>query len=52
MLTICLEMFAPSTNWLTRHLMDRKQTCSIRHKMDKSMWPTIGTLDLVHSSHK
>ena len=36
-LTNCREMLEPGTNWLTRHLLDSEQTCSIRHKMDTSM---------------
>ena len=52
MLTNCLAILEHGTNWHSRHFMDSTQTCSIRHKMDKSKWPTSGTLDLLHSSHK
>ena len=29
-----------------------KQTCSISHQVDKSLWPTFSSFDLIHSSHK
>ena len=41
----CLEMRAPGTNWLTRHLVDSEQTCSRSHQMDRSLRRTLPALD-------
>ena len=45
------DMFVPGTNWKTWHSMVSEQTCTIDHKMDQSLWQTIISFDLLHSSY-
>ena len=52
MLRNCSEMVKISPHWTTRYYMVSEQTCTIDHKMDQSMWQTIISFDLPHSSHK
>ena len=52
MLSNCCEMpVIPGTNWKTRYSMVSKQTCTISHKMDQSLWQTPESIDFIHSSH-
>ena len=44
-------MFMLGTNWKTCCSMVSEQSCTIDHKMDQSMWQTIISIDLLHSSH-
>ena len=39
------------TNWTTWFSMVSEQTCTINHKMDQSLWQTIMSFDLLHSSY-
>ena len=39
------------TNWKTGYSMVSEQTCTIHHKMDQSLWQTIISFDLLHSSY-
>ena len=48
----CLDMLVRGTNWKTRDSVVGQQTCSISHWMDRSMTRTLGSFDLIHSSHK
>ena len=52
MLSNCSEMLVLGTNWKTWYSMVGEQTSTIDHKMDKSLWQTIISFDLLHSSHK
>ena len=52
MLSNCSEMLKLGTYWTTRYSMVSEQTCTIDHKMDPSLWQTIISFDLLHSSHK
>ena len=52
MLTNCVEVLVPGTNWKTRHSMVCQQTCKSSHKMDSGMRQTIGKIDFIHSPHK
>ena len=49
--TYCSEMSIFGTYWETWYSMVCEQTCSCCHKMDKSLWQTFATFDLIHSSH-
>ena len=51
MLPNCSEMLILGTSWTTGYSMVSEQTCTIDHKMDQSMWQTIISFDLSHSSH-
>ena len=51
MLSNCSEMLKRGTYWTTRNSMVSEQTCTINHKMDQSMWQTIISFDLLHSSY-
>ena len=51
MLTNCSEMLVLGTYWKIRYSMVSEQTCTIDHKMDQSMWQTIISFDLSHSSY-
>ena len=51
MLSKCSEMLILGTNWETWYSMVSEQTCTIDHKMDQSLWPTIISFDLLQSSH-
>ena len=51
MLSNCYKMFVLGTYWKTRYSMVSDQTCTIDHKMDQSLWQTIISLDLLHSSY-
>ena len=51
MLSDCSEMLILGTHWKTRYFMVSEQTCTIDHKMDQSLWQTIISFDLLHSSH-
>ena len=52
MLTDCLEMLVPGTNWETKHLMVCQQTCKNNHKMDSGLRQTFGKIDFMFSSLK
>ena len=47
----CSEILIFGTYWTTRYSVVREQTCTINHKMDQSMWQTIISFDLLHSSY-
>ena len=51
MLSNSSEMFFLGTYWKTRYSMASKQTCTIDCEMDQSVWQTIISFDLLHSSH-
>ena len=51
MLSNCSEMLKLGTNWTTRYSMVSEQTCTIDHKMDQSLWQTLESIDLLHSSY-
>ena len=51
MLSNCSEMFILGTYWTTWYSLVSEQTCTIDHKMDQSLWQTIISFDLLHSSH-
>ena len=51
MLSICCEMLVLGTHWTTWYSLVSEQTCTIDHKMDQSMWQTIISFDLLHSSY-
>ena len=51
MLSNCSDMLVLGTYWKTRYSMVSEQTCTIDHKMDQSMWQTLGSFDLLHSSY-
>ena len=51
MLSNCYEMIILGTYWKTWYSMVSEQTCTIHHKMDKSLWQTIMSFDLLHSSY-
>ena len=51
MLSNCSEMFILGTHWKTWYSMVSEQTCTIDHKMDQSLWQTIISFDLLHSSY-
>ena len=44
-------MLTLGTYWTTRYSMVSEHTCTINHKMDRNMWQTIISFDLVHSSN-
>ena len=48
---IVLKMFKIDTNWKTRYSMVSEQTCTIKHKMDQSLWQTLESIYFIHSSH-
>ena len=45
MLSNCPRMPVFGTHWKTRHSMVCKQTCTSSHKMDQSLWQTLGAFD-------
>ena len=51
MLSNCSEMLVLGTYWKTWYSMVSEQTCTIDHKMDQSLWQTIMSFDLLHSSY-
>ena len=51
MLSNCSEMLILGTYWTTWYSVVCEQTCTIDHKMDQSMWSTIISFDLLHSSY-
>ena len=51
MLSNCSEMLILGTYWKTCYSMVSEQTCTINHKMDQSLWQTIISFDLLHSSY-
>ena len=51
MLSNCSEMLILGTNWKTWYSMVSEQTSTIDHKMDKSLWQTIMSFGLLHSSY-
>ena len=51
-LSNCSEMLKLGTYWKSRYKMVSEQICTINHQMDRSMWQTIISFDLLHSSHK
>ena len=50
-LSNCSEMLILGTYWKTWYSMISEQTCTINRKMDQSMWQTIISFDLLHSSY-
>ena len=50
--TNCSEMSVFGSYWETWYLVVCEQTCSCGNEMDKSLWQTLGALDLLHSSYK
>ena len=52
LLTNCSQMSVSGSYWETWHFVVCEQTCACDHKMDKSLWQTLGAFDLVHSSRK
>ena len=52
LLTNCSEMSVFSSCWETWHFVVCEQVCACFHKMDKILWQTLGSFDLLHSSHK
>ena len=44
-------MLVLGTDWKTWYSMVSEQTCTIDHKMDQSLWQTIISFDLLHSSY-
>ena len=51
MLSNCSEILILGTYWKTWYSMVSEQTCTIDHKMDKSLWQKIMSFDLLHSSY-
>ena len=51
MLSNCYEMIILGTYWKTWYSMVSEQTCTIHQKMDKSLWQTIMSFDLLQSSY-
>ena len=51
MLSNCSEMLILGTYWTTRYSLVSEQTCTIDHQMDQSLWQTIISFDLLHSSY-
>ena len=51
MLSNCSEMLKLGTYWETWHFMVCEQTFTIDYKMDQSLWQTIMSFDLLHSSY-
>ena len=51
MLSDCSEMLVFGTYWKTWYSMVSEQTCTIHYKMDQSLWQTIKSFDLLHSSY-
>ena len=51
MLSNCSEMLKLGTYWTTWYSMVSELTCTIDHKMDQSLWQTIISFDLLHSSY-
>ena len=47
----CSEMLLLGTYWKTWYSLVSEQTCTIDHKMDQSVWQTIISFDLSHSSY-
>ena len=50
MLSDCPKMLILGTYWKTWYSMVSEQTCTIDQKMDQSLWQTIISFDLLHSS--
>ena len=42
----------PGTNRSTWYSVVSRQTCPVSHRMDTSMWQTIGHINTIHSSYK
>ena len=51
LLTNCSQMSVSGSYWETWHIMVCEQTGSCGHKVDESLWQTLGAFDLIHSSH-
>ena len=51
MFSNCPEMLIFGTYWTNWHSMFSEQNCTIDHKLDQSLWQTIFSFDLLHSSH-
>ena len=51
MLSNCSKMLKLGTFSTTLFSMVNEQTCTINHKMDQSLWQTIISFDLLHSSY-
>ena len=45
------KMLVLGTYWKTWYSLFSEQTCTIDHKMDQSLWQTIESFDLLHSSY-
>ena len=50
-LSNCSEMLILGQYWTARYSMVIEQTCTIDYKMDQSLWQTIISFDLLHSSY-
>ena len=46
------EMSTICSHWQTRRSMVREQTCTCRHQVDQSLWQTIMSFDVLHTSHE
>ena len=51
MLSDCPKMLTLGTYWTTWYSVVSEQTCTIDYKVDQSLWQTIISFDLLHSSH-
>ena len=51
MLSNCSEMLKLGTYWTTWYSLVSEQTCTIDYEMDQSLWQTIISFDLLHSSY-
>ena len=45
----CPQMSVFGTHWWTRHSMVSTQTCTSGHKMDQSLWQTLGSFDFLYT---
>ena len=48
----CSEMIVLGTYWKTWYSLVSEQTCTIDYEMDRSLWQTTISFDLLHSSYK
>ena len=51
-LSNCPEMPVFGTHCWTRHSMVSKQTCTNSHKLDQSLWQTLGSFDFWYTRHE
>ena len=45
------EMLFLGTYWKTWYSMVSEQTCTLDYEMDQSLWQTLESIDILHSSH-